>query len=163
MARTLRNELSSKFATVEIDQFDNIAIAYVLKVLCALRVQSQRPWLDPDYEYALQDGKILLPRNQWSSLGQQLTDVPHLSAARSLDIKFNGIFDSLTWAVSTSPVSERNLKKGEVEVDMKYVGMNFRVSHGVPLYFILANILTYTGHDDYNGISGSYRAVGIRR
>lgn len=133
MARTLRNELSSKFATVEVDQFDNIAIASVVNVMCALNVQSQRPWLDPDYEYALQDGKILLPRSEWSSLDQQLTDVPHLSAARSLDIKFNGMFDSLTWAVSMSPVSEPNLKKGEVEVDMKYVGMNFRVSHGVPL------------------------------
>ncbi|KAF3389382.1 Compactin diketide synthase mokB [Penicillium rolfsii] len=126
MARTLRNELSSKFATVEVDHFDDISIASVLNVLCALRVQSQRPWLDPDYEYALQDGKILLPRIQWSSLDQQLTDVPHLSAARSLDIKFNGIFDSLTWAISMSPVSQSNLKEDEVEVDMKYVGMNFR-------------------------------------
>jgi SAM-dependent methyltransferase len=165
MARTLRNELSSKFATVEVDQFDDISIASVLKVLRALKVQSQRPWLDPDYEYALQDGKILLPRIQWSSLDQQLTDVPHLSAARSLDIEFNGIFDSLTWAISMSPVSQSDLKEHEVEIDMKYVGMNFRVSHGVPIYFILAisKILTCTGHDDYHGIFRIYGAARIRR
>lgn len=125
---------------MEIDRFDAIAVASVLKVLNTLRIQSNRPWLDSDYEYALQDGKILLSRNQWSSLDQQLAKVPHSSAPRSLDIKFNGIFDSLRWSMSRSPISPSELKEDEVEVDMKYAGLNFRVS--VPL-LSMDNMVTY--------------------
>ncbi|KAI9934559.1 hypothetical protein MW887_000174 [Aspergillus wentii] len=126
MSRNLRTELGHKFATLEIDQFNTIAVTSVLQVLHTLRVQSNRPWLDADYEYVLQDGKILLSRNQWSSLDQQLASVQHPSAPRSLDIKFNGIFDSLRWAMCRSPVLPSKLKEDEVEVDMKYVGLNFR-------------------------------------
>ncbi|KAJ5887882.1 type I iterative PKS [Penicillium taxi] len=153
VARTLRHELSVKFATIEIDQFDTIATTSVLKVFQHLKVQSHRSWLDPDYEYALQDGKVLLPRFQWSSLDQQLASVPHLSAARSLDIKFNGIFDSLTWAISMSPVSPPDLKEGEVEIDMKYVGMNFRDM------MITMGFLGSTDQLGFEG-SGTVRRVG---
>lgn len=162
MARTLRSELGHKFATMEIDRFDGIAVASVLKILEASRVQSDRPWLDADYEYALQDGKILLPRLQWSSLDQQLAGLPHRAAPRSLDIKFNGIFDSLRWAMSMSPISPPELKEDEVEVDIKYVGLNFRVSLLYNMYSI-GHFLTCTGHDDHHGLSGRYGSVGLRR
>ncbi|OJJ78433.1 uncharacterized protein ASPGLDRAFT_62541 [Aspergillus glaucus CBS 516.65] len=154
MARTLRSELGHKFATVEIDRFDAIAVASVLKLLHTLRVQSHRSWLDSDYEYALQDGKILLSRNQWSSLDQQLASVPHPSAPRSLDIKFNGIFDSLRWSMSRSPISPSELKEDEVEVEMKYVGLNFRD---------MMITMGFLGDTDQLGFEGSgiVRRVGL--
>lgn len=160
MARTIRNELGHKFATLEVDQFDTTAVDSVIKVFEKLKAQSNLPWLDSDYEYAYKDGNILLPRLEWSSFDHQLAAVPHLSKPRSLDIGFNGILDSLRWAMSTSLPSE--LKEDEVELDVRYVGLNFKVSR----LFITGNTghsLTSIGHDDCNGLPRRYVRTRLRR
>ena len=136
MARTIRHELGHRFATLEVNKFDTAALDSVIKVFEKVKAQSDLPWLDPDYEYAHDDGNVLLPRLQWSSLNDQLAAVPHSSTPRSLDIACNGMLDTLQWVMPTPPPVE--LKEDEVELDIKYVGLNFKVSH----FFGMSN----TGH-----------------
>lgn len=123
--RTSRHEIAEDFATLEIDQLDGTAIESVVKVFNKVRSQRDRPWLYPDYEFALQDGVIHIPRFCWSTIDDQLTKTLEGSTSKVLDIGTYGVIGSLTWASASPSLA---LGEGEVEVDVKHVGLNFRVS-----------------------------------
>lgn len=125
LVRTCRHEIAEDFVTLEIDQLDGTAIESVIKVLNKMKSQQDKPWLYPDYEFALQGGVIHTPRFQWSTIDDQLVGALDGSESKTLDIGTYGVISSLTWA-SASPLLA--LAEDEVEVDVKYVGLNFRVS-----------------------------------
>ncbi|PYI00201.1 hypothetical protein BO71DRAFT_455104 [Aspergillus ellipticus CBS 707.79] len=124
VARGIRAELGHKFATLEIDGFDSTIVTSALKVFKKLRDQVNFPWLVPDYEFALKGGDTLVTRLHWSSFDRQLAELPQPCATRALDIGSEGILDSLRWAMSEP--SPQDLKEDEIELDIKYIGLNFR-------------------------------------
>jgi hypothetical protein len=125
VARTLRHEVMPDFATFEVDKFDDKAATSVVCVLEHLHTQKDRPLLDPDYEFALHEGTIHVSRAHWNLAREQLSASSLASHGdKMLDIGSYGLLNSLAW--SEMPLCP--LKKDEIEVDMKYIGLNFRVS-----------------------------------
>ncbi|PKY05762.1 putative polyketide synthase [Aspergillus campestris IBT 28561] len=124
VARTIRQEMELNFCTLEIDRMDTHATRSVLQVLEKLQNQIDCPREDPDCEYALKDGTIYVGRYEWTTFDQQLAGVPADMGTRSLDIGSPGMLDTLTWSING--IQSERLGPEEVEVDIKYVGLNFR-------------------------------------
>jgi SAM-dependent methyltransferase len=128
VARTIRHEIMPDFVTVELDRFDDAAVTSVLRVLEHLNERQGHPLLDPDYEFALDEGIIHVSRAHWSAVREQLSAArPANRDSKALDIGSYGLLSSLAW----SEQPPRPLRDDEVEVNMRYVGLNFRVSGGL--------------------------------
>ncbi|KAI9929850.1 hypothetical protein ASPWEDRAFT_100309 [Aspergillus wentii DTO 134E9] len=129
--RTVRDETSHLYSTLEIDCFDMAAVASTKRVFEHIERQKQSPWLAPDSEFCLSDGMVHTGRYQWAPLdGSQLRGKDNSCSSKALDIKTYGIIDSLHWVDTTLPT----LSEDEVEVDISYVGLNFRdmmIAHGL--------------------------------
>jgi hypothetical protein len=124
ISRTARQEQEVQFGTLQVDSFDTAAAESLLKVAGKFFKQpSESGLIDADYEFALHDGCIYIPRMQWSSLTDRLLLAPGLDAPVKLDIVSYGAIDSLCWKEAEIDSPGPN----EVEVDIKFVGLNFRV------------------------------------
>ncbi|KAJ5662752.1 hypothetical protein N7462_011678 [Penicillium macrosclerotiorum] len=121
--RTIRHEVSPEFYTLEIDDFDDTSASATVRVLEHMRRQLNRSIVDPDREFAFHQGRLHIGRAHWVSARQELSSTrPADCEAKFLDIRSYGLLDTLAW-------SEREhceLQKSDVEIDMKYVGLNFR-------------------------------------
>jgi SAM-dependent methyltransferase len=127
VARTIRHEVMPDFVTLELDRFDDTAMTSVIRVLEHLNERQEHPLLDPDYEFALDEGTVHVSRAHWSAARQQLSAArPANHDGKALDIGSYGLLSSLAW----SEQAPRPLRDDEIEVDMRYVGLNFRVSRG---------------------------------
>jgi hypothetical protein len=130
LARTARNELSVKLFTLEVEP--TAAIQDITKAISDILVRIQHPELepedmDPDWEYALVDGKLLVPRLHWQTMSEAFdnTEVAaNISSSRFLTVKTPGLLHSIGWVEET----KKPLAEGEVRVKTKAVGLNFRVS-----------------------------------
>jgi hypothetical protein len=137
VARSLRRELMLKFATVEVDHFDEKALSAVVGVYDKLFQQRSESAM-ADFEFSVNDGMVEIPRFTWKSLSQELSAVPGEDGPRKLTMTSPGIVDTMEWA----PTPPSRLEGDEVELDMKYIGLNFRVSlppAGIYLWSISAN------------------------
>ncbi|CAG8947511.1 unnamed protein product [Penicillium salamii] len=128
MMRVLRKEVAAKFTTLELDQHDCNATKNVVWVLEEVRRHNHQLEMDVDYEYVLKEGAINVGRYHFDHLHQVVPTSQNFES-RSLDIGCLGILDSLTWALDgrVQAPGER-----EVEVDIHFVGVNFRVSIAAP-------------------------------
>ncbi|KAJ5604827.1 hypothetical protein N7510_009981 [Penicillium lagena] len=123
VSRTARQEQEMQFGTLQIDIFDRVAVEALLKVSAKFfRRTDQSGLLDADYEFALHDGCVYIPRMQWKSLADRLLHAPELEAPAKLEIGSYGSLDSLFWV--QDEVDPPGV--GEVEVEIKFVGLNFR-------------------------------------
>ncbi|KAI2910620.1 hypothetical protein CBS147371_8770 [Aspergillus niger] len=122
LMRTVRKEISTNFATLELDQKEPCAAENVSLVFERICRQSGKNPIHEDYEYVLEDGKIHVGRFHFNYLHQTMA-VDDGFEQRSLDIGCFGIFDSLTWALD-GRVEE--LGEHDVELDIRFVGLNFR-------------------------------------
>ena len=130
MARTLRAELDMYIATLEIDKLDKPAASVVVQVLRKLQdaarlEESQGDEkssdIKVDFEYALSNGELLIPRFHPFVVNQALLkDVP-CADSRHLEIAQRGMLNTLHWVGGTLP----ELGPSEVELNMTAVGMNF--------------------------------------
>ncbi|KAF4208764.1 hypothetical protein CNMCM8927_008713 [Aspergillus lentulus] len=124
VSRTARQEQDLHFGTLQIDEFHASAAAALVKVtekfFSQLDCQTGVP--DPEYEFALQGGQVYIPRFQWSRLQDRLYQEPLPSASVKIDIKAYGLIESLCWCED----EPQPLGPDDVEVDIKYVGLNFR-------------------------------------
>jgi hypothetical protein len=127
LMRTVRKEISTNFATLELDQKEPCAAENVSLVFERICRQSGKNPIHEDYEYVLKDGKIHVGRFHFNYL-HQIMAVDDGFEQRSLDIGCFGIFDSLTWALD-GRVEE--LGEHDVELDIRFVGLNFRVRSDV--------------------------------
>ncbi|KAJ9482561.1 hypothetical protein VN97_g10867 [Penicillium thymicola] len=123
VSRTARQEQEIQFGTFQVDNFDSFAAEALLKVSTKFFRQGDRTGLDDaDYEFALRDGCVYIPRIRWSSLSDRLLYSPGIDAPLKLDIASYGTLDSLSWREHEL----RSPEADEIEIEVKFVGLNFR-------------------------------------
>ncbi|KAJ5424596.1 Acyl transferase/acyl hydrolase/lysophospholipase [Penicillium cf. griseofulvum] len=123
LARSLRSELLLDISILEVPAWDAAGAKAVIQVcekIQRCRVHSLR---DPEYEFALHEGEVKVGRYHWTPLVEQLASPPHSDASRKLTLTAYGLLDTLHWA-EKEPCYE--LDEGQIEVEMDYVGMNFK-------------------------------------
>jgi hypothetical protein len=123
MARTLRLEHRIDFATLELDTFDTDSWGTVINVLHEFRHRIHEPNRGPDLEYAYSGGKVQISRYHWFSMLKALSDVEHQFYPRKLAIQKPGYVQSLHW----KQIQPLPLVGDEIEVEMRAVGLNFKV------------------------------------
>jgi hypothetical protein len=145
VARTIRQEVTPEFYTLEIDDFDDTSAA--VRVLEHINRQRDCSLLDPDREFALEQGILHVSRAHWISARQELSTArPAGCKSKFLDIGSYGLLNTLGWS-EREPCGMQN---HEVEIDMKYIGLNFRVRKLVRKTLIMRNLsanLQLPGHD----------------
>ncbi|GKZ50416.1 hypothetical protein AbraIFM66951_003552 [Aspergillus brasiliensis] len=120
--RTVRKEISTNFATLELDQEDPGAAGNITLVFERICQQSGKDPINEDFEFVLKDGEIHVGRFHFDFLHQMMA-VDDEFEQRSLDIGCFGIFDSLTWALDGRV---GHLGEHDIELDIRFVGLNFR-------------------------------------
>ncbi|KAL4860896.1 hypothetical protein BDV12DRAFT_208692 [Aspergillus spectabilis] len=123
VSRTARQEQEIPFATLQLDNFDPSSAKALVAVSQKFFSSVHRNRLiDVDYEFALCDGYIHIPRTRWSSLTDRLLHVPNNNSPIRLGIGSYGSLHSLFWGETTlDPLGEDDL-----DVEIQCVGLNFR-------------------------------------
>ncbi|KAL3478889.1 hypothetical protein BJX99DRAFT_268945 [Aspergillus californicus] len=121
-ARTMRHEKAADFSIFETGVFDGTAADSLVQVIEKLRWSREIPDLDPEYEFSFFQGTVHTGRCHWVSPADHMENQSTQDLPRKLDSESLGSIDSLRWIPFESP----ELKEGEVEIDMHYVGLNFR-------------------------------------
>jgi hypothetical protein len=125
VSRTARQEQEIQFGTLQVDVFDTFSVEALLNVSDKFFMSIHQTGLvDTDYEFALRDGCIHIPRMKWSSLADRLLQVPDIDAPAKLCVGSYGALDSLSWGEDKLDT----LGEYDVDVEIKFVGLNFRVS-----------------------------------
>ncbi|OTA89815.1 hypothetical protein M434DRAFT_398366 [Hypoxylon sp. CO27-5] len=160
LARTARNELSINLFTVEVDRATSPSTIAEAVAKIMFRVRS--PDMDfaimnPDYEYAIVGGEILIPRLHWQTVPEAIMrhhkqeDSDGLAVKR-IHMETLGLLHTMAWSEGTIPTPG----EGDVIVETRAVGLNFRdllISLGV-----LDNSTSELGLEG----SGIIRAVGSK-
>ncbi|KAF2645859.1 putative polyketide synthase [Massarina eburnea CBS 473.64] len=120
-ARTMRSEMLLDFATCEIDGFET-SVANVANCFEKFQRRSSDDALQPDFEYAIYDGAINVPRYYPFALGADLVK-QEVDDRAVLDIDVVGRLSTLHWLGAPGPAE---LKPNEVEFDVYAAGLNFR-------------------------------------
>ena len=124
IARTSRSELSIDFATFEIDEVNSDAMNALLQVLSKFQRRRQDSHFDPELEFAFSGGTIQIPRFHWISVSERLsTKLQEEQTQKRLNIGRFGLLQSLQW-VQEKPIG--TLAPGQIEVEPRAVGMNFK-------------------------------------
>ncbi|KAJ5371780.1 Acyl transferase/acyl hydrolase/lysophospholipase [Penicillium concentricum] len=123
LARTLRAELLLDFSILEVPTWDAAGARAVIQVCEKIQKSRARSLPDPEYEFALHEGEIKVGRYHWTPLVEQLSSPPRSDASRKLTLTAYGLLDTLHWAEKEASYE---LKEGQVEVEMDYVGLNFK-------------------------------------
>ena len=123
MARTIRTELSIDFATLELEHFDHKGWSAVANVASAFRNRYRDDNVDPVLEYVYADEKIQVGRYHWISVGNELKEIESDRRARKLGIDKRGVMQTLFW----QPAPLVATCEDWVEIDVKAVGVNFKV------------------------------------
>ncbi|KAI1830558.1 hypothetical protein DTO006G1_5449 [Penicillium roqueforti] len=122
-ARTLRSELLIDLSILEISTWDAAGAKAVIQVCEKIQRSRAHSLPYPEYEFALHEGEIKVGRYHWTPLVEQLASPPRSDASRKLTLTTYGLLDTLHWA-EKEPSYELN--EGHVEVEMDYVGLNFK-------------------------------------
>lgn len=122
LARTLRHEMLLDISTVELDKFDASTALAVLRIYTEIGRKREMKHLEPEYEFALEDDLVHVGRCHWGNLPRHQASSSQ-EAILKLDIGSYGILDTLGWRRidSCAPTED------EVEIDIRYIGLNFRV------------------------------------
>lgn len=126
VSRTIKREEGPYFGTFEIDNFDENAAAALLRVHEKFCQQYHAKGMtDLDYEFALYEGIVHIGRYQWTSLTDRLFVDTEIDQPTRLAVSSYGSLNSLHWA-SDAEVPQI-LAVDEVEIEINFVGLNFRV------------------------------------
>lgn len=139
LARTLRSELLLDLSILEVPSWDAVGAKAVTQV--CKKIQRSRAHSLPvsEYEYSLHEGEVKVGRYHWTPLVEHLASPPRSDASRKLTLATYGLLDTLHWA-EKGPSYE--LGEGQVEVEMDYVGLNFKV--GFPRTILVLHDLLST-------------------
>lgn len=122
--RCARTELGLDCWTAEIEDLDDTALD---SVFALSRKFYQRAPMDQgvDAEYAVRrDGVVYVPRFHWESTEKELQQLSGDDGSKQLVIGQLGSVDTLHWVAHTEHL---DLAPDEVEVDIRFVGLNFKV------------------------------------
>lgn len=123
LARTIRNEFSIDFATLELDRFDEHCDTVVCKVLRKFQDRIEDPDSMCAMEWAYSQGEVKISRYHWISVTKELLEPNRQSSLIRLDIDKPGLTNTLHWKW----VDTKLLTGDEVEVEVRAVGLNYRV------------------------------------
>ena len=126
LARTLRNEQALDFATLELD---DVCSGTTMNAICDVFGAFTRRGTDPkrsfDFEHAISDGVVYVPRFHWMHVGRSLTAEPSAEvASKRLEMEKQGSLKSLRWVEQPTAAPPTS---NEVLVQVRAVGINFKV------------------------------------
>ncbi|KAL0934958.1 polyketide synthase [Colletotrichum truncatum] len=123
-ARVIRSELGLDFATLELNNISTAAAAEIVqKVYVEFEKRvSNDPDANPEYEWAYADGEVLVSRYRYTNVAQKVEVLPDEMSVRKLEQRTPGLTDTLCWRPLAAPV----LADGDVRVDVKAIGMNYK-------------------------------------
>ncbi|KAJ5379544.1 Fum1p [Penicillium cosmopolitanum] len=123
-ARTLRIERELDLSTFETDVCDDESAHALYRVFDKIKCSRGVEELDPDYEFSYQDRVTHVGRCHWSPPRENEGSVSSTDSETfiKLDVGTHGLLDTLHW----SRVEETELADDEVEIEVRYVGLNFR-------------------------------------
>lgn len=126
LARTLRNEQALDFATLELD---NVCSGTTMNAICDVFGAFTRRDTDSkrsfDFEHAISDGVVYVPRFHWMHVGRSLTAEPSTEvASKRLEMEKQGSLKSLRWVEQPTAAPPTG---NEVLVQVRAVGINFKV------------------------------------
>lgn len=124
LARTLRSELLLDLSILELPRWNAGGAKAVIQVCKKIQRSRGHSLADSEYEYTLHEGEVKVGRYHWTPLVEHLASPPRPDASRKLTLTSYGLLDTLHWA-EKEPSYE--LSEGQVEVEMDYVGLNFKV------------------------------------
>jgi len=132
LMRTARNELYSRVITIEVESTTKAqeTAEAVFRILLQFSCPcDEAATVDPDFEYAVKGGEILIPRFHWQTVSQAAEshityDRADAPALKRLEVRSPGLLRSLTWKLAYTA----DLAAGDVMIETKAAGMNFRVS-----------------------------------
>jgi acyl transferase domain-containing protein/NADPH:quinone reductase-like Zn-dependent oxidoreductase len=125
LARTFRSEKHINFTTLEIDNINHRDVpSKVVQVYEKTLRPEDDAELDPDFEYAIMEGLVYLPRFHWYNPADALQTSASDVTDKVLMIGQKGMIDSLRWEENW--MVQRQLKNGEVLLKPNFVGVNFK-------------------------------------
>jgi hypothetical protein len=138
LARVLRAEAQTDFTTLELDNLTSNEWDVVLSVLGKIKSRDFGPGasrFDPDYEYIVSEGNVLVGRYQSITIPREIPVLPSEVAPKKLHIGKLGLLQSLRWE-QQAPLEA--LGSLELEIEPHVVGLNFRVSilHTMPIAWL---------------------------
>ena len=148
-ARTIRKEMALNLTTFEVDRFNKASAIASVQVLRKLETTNSKSFA-PEFEFALHEGSVQIPRFLWESQPKRPASQVPDDLPRKLSMGHAGVLDSLEWA----PVKLSPLGKNEIEVEVKYVGLNFKVNK--PALSMDGTYTDLIGHNDGDGVVWPY-------
>lgn len=122
LSRVLRSELQLDFATLELDNF-KAAHEVVPIVFEAFHQRITEENVRTEMEWKHVNGKTFIARYHYINVFQELKSHADNRTVRKLEQHKPGLASTLYW----KPIAPRVLRKGEVRVDVKATGLNFKV------------------------------------
>lgn len=134
--RVMRNETGLPLATLEMDETDpphamRAVVDVYRKIRQTLAFEKPDEMADPDYEFALSNGMVHLPRFDWVKVADELSSAratskheAHEKPLKRLEIGKSGSLQTLRWVEKPR---QQSLEGEDILVDVKAVGMNFKV------------------------------------
>lgn len=123
LARVLRTELGLDFAILELENLE-AAPGVIPRVFHEFQKRSSDdPDVNPEYEWAHVGGKTLISRYHYTTATPEPVALPDDMSVRKLEQHRPGLTDTLYW----KPVAARALEVNEVRIEVKAVGMNYKV------------------------------------
>ena len=146
LARTIRCEMSLEFWTAELHKLDDAAVVAAVSIARKFWARDTLPERR-DSEYSVRDGLVWVGRYHWAPTLKTIeADVRH-DYPKQLEIGQFGRMESLKW-VQQEPVA---VGPTEVELDIRCVGLNFKVCLQVVMTSRIRPLNCITGHIDCNG------------
>lgn len=123
LARTIRTELATTFATMELDKVDISAATAICRVVQNLgECEALDAGMDRDMEFVWADNEIQISRAHWVSVKESLARSTCDASVKRLVIGKPGLLQTLHWQ-SCLPVP---LGRQHVRVRVATLGVNFR-------------------------------------
>ncbi|KAE8143385.1 putative polyketide synthase [Aspergillus pseudotamarii] len=120
-ARTLRQELMLDFYTLEIDLFDTESAKAVGPIVRKILESADEDNQSPSHEFAYHNHTVFISQCYWGIVTDNLRPIQS-DTSKKLTMEIPGLLDTLEW-VDTSYGS---LERDDVEVDIHYIGLNFK-------------------------------------
>lgn len=134
LARTLRQEQMLDLSIFETASFDEQAADAFSSVLKKLMFSRKNLDAEPEYEFSYKD-EVLVGRCHWGGSKNETFTQSQQGTARKLGVGSFGLIETLEWV----PYEPCELPSASMEVDMHYVGLNFRVRL-LPLNTLIFNV-----------------------
>lgn len=137
-ARVLRTEVNLDFGVLELETFEAAPDA-IAKVLSQFQHREcDKSNVNPEYEWVHIGGKTLISRYHYTNIARETTEIPTNLTVKKLEQHKPGLTDTLYWR----SIPARALGDHEVRIEVKAVGMNYKVGlSSISLFVALSDFI----------------------